>query len=93
MVVNANDILHTGVAHDENPPGRGSGRYGWGTGENPRQHQFDLLSEVERLRKTGYSDDEIAKALIGPKAKPSELRQLIISSTSISLSKLNQLRE
>lgn len=22
-------LEHTGVAHDENPPGRGSGRYPW----------------------------------------------------------------
>ena len=61
-----NDILHTGVAHDENPPGRGSGRYAWGSGENPGQHQFTLYSEVERLRKNGFTDDEIAKALIFP---------------------------
>ena len=92
MDVKNNDILHTGVAHDENPPGRGSGRYGWGTGENPEQHQFNLLSEVERLRKTGYSDDEIAKALIGPKSKPSELKQLIFAQTSVDLKKVEQLR-
>ena len=42
------DLIHTGVAHDSNPPGRGSGRYAWGTGENPGQHQFDFLSEVRQ---------------------------------------------
>lgn len=61
------DLMHSGVAHDENPPGRGSGRYGWGTGENPGQHQFDLLSEHKRLKKNGLSDSEIAKMLLGAK--------------------------
>ena len=61
------DLIHTGVAHDENPPGRGSGRYGWGTGDNPHQHQFDFLSEVSTLRKRGITDAEIAKMLLGQK--------------------------
>jgi hypothetical protein len=26
------DIMHFGKGHDDNPPGRGSGRYAWGTG-------------------------------------------------------------
>ena len=61
------DIYHSGVAHDENPPGRGSGRYAWGSGENPNQHQFTFLSEVDRLKKKGFSEAEIAKALLGQK--------------------------
>lgn len=60
-------LIHEGVAHDENPPGRGSGRYGWGTGENPGQHQFDFLSEVNKLKKKGIPDAEIAKMLLGQK--------------------------
>jgi hypothetical protein len=28
----SNDIVHFGKGHDDNPPGRGSGRYAWGTG-------------------------------------------------------------
>ena len=32
------DILqHDGVAHDANPPGRGSGRWPWGSGDKPFQ--------------------------------------------------------
>lgn len=61
------DILHTGVAHDDNPPTRGSGRYEWGSGDNPGQHQFTFLSEVKRLRKEGRTDAEIAKMLLGAK--------------------------
>lgn len=63
--MDTNDILHSGVAHDENPPGRGSGRYGWGSGENPYQHQFNFLSEVKKLKDQGLSEAEIAEALLG----------------------------
>ena len=62
---NQNDIIHSGVAHDENPPGRGSGRFGWGTGENPYQHMFNFLQESNSMKKAGMSDADIAKALIG----------------------------
>ncbi len=52
---------------------RRSGRYPWGSGENPYQHSRDFLTRVEELRKSGftytdengklYSDDTaIAKA-------------------------------
>ena len=63
----SNELYHTGVAHDMNPPGRGSGRFPYGSGENPGQHQFTFRSEVTRLKKQGFSDAEIAKALMGQK--------------------------
>lgn len=31
------DILHLGVAHDANPPGRGSGRYAYGSMNNTQR--------------------------------------------------------
>ena len=36
-------ISHHGVAHDENPPGRGSGRFAFGSGKDPTQHMEDTL--------------------------------------------------
>jgi hypothetical protein len=30
------DIMHFGKGHDDNPPGRGSGRYPWGSGKDPK---------------------------------------------------------
>lgn len=57
--------MHEGVAHDANPPGRGSGRFGWGTGDNPYQHMFNFLQEANNMKKAGLSDADIAKALIG----------------------------
>ena len=32
-----NDLLHVGKGHDDNPPGRGSGRYPYGSGDRPFQ--------------------------------------------------------
>lgn len=53
----ANDILmHYGVK-------RRSGRYPWGSGENPYQHSGDFLSRVEELEKQGLSQKEIAEAV------------------------------
>lgn len=47
-------LLHSGVL-------RRSGRYPWGSGENPHQHSGDFISRVEELKKSGKSDTEIAK--------------------------------
>ena len=53
----AEDILmHYGMP-------RRSGRYPWGSGENPYQHSGDFLSRVEELKKEGLSQTEIAKAI------------------------------
>lgn len=70
-------IAHEGVGHLDDPPGRGSGRYGWGTGKNPGQHQYDLMSEVKRFRAKGMTDVEIAKVLIGEDATSTDLRNEI----------------
>ena len=67
-------LAHEGVAHDHNPPGRGSGRFEFGSGENPGQHQYSFTSEVKRFKKRGMSDGEIAKALLGSNATTADLR-------------------
>ena len=74
LKIKDSDLIHTGVAWDDNPPGRGSGRYPHGSGENPNQHEFGFLSEVKKLRKDGLTDAEIAKALLGDKATTTKLR-------------------
>lgn len=76
-------LYHTGVGHDDDPPGRGSGRYGWGTGENPGQHQFDFLSEVNTLKKRGLKDAEIAKMLLGPKGYKKDGTPIWSNSTDL----------
>lgn len=52
----SDDIVHYGTP-------RHSGRYPWGSGEDPNQHTKDFLSEVEGLRKKGLSDVDIAKGM------------------------------
>ena len=53
-------ISHSGVAHDENPPGRGSGRYGWGSGDKPNQREPFSSPMIEAMRKDGASNEDIA---------------------------------
>lgn len=77
MAMNTNYLAHEGVGHLDDPPGRGSGRYGWGTGANPGQHQFTFISEVKRFRAKGMKDEDIAKVLLGPDATPTNLRNEI----------------
>lgn len=50
------ELMHYGVK-------RRSGRYPWGSGDNPYQHSGDFLSRVESLQKEGLSEKEIANAL------------------------------
>lgn len=80
------EIFHSGVAHNENPPGRGSGRYSWGSGDNPYQHQLTLKAQVERMRKSGKSDSEIATELFGvPNPKTGEIMKVPISRLKAEL--------
>lgn len=56
-------LMHFGVAHDANPPGRGSGRYGYGTGERIYQRENTEYARIQKLKKAGLSEAEIAKEL------------------------------
>ena len=42
---------------------RRSGRYPWGSGDNPYQRSGDFLSRVEELKKQGLSETDIAKSM------------------------------
>lgn len=53
---NEEAIAHYGVK-------RRSGRYPWGSGENPYQRSADFLARVESLAKDGKSEKDIAKEL------------------------------
>lgn len=53
----AEDILmHYGMP-------RRSGRYPWGSGENPYQHSGDFLARVQELKKSGMAEKEIASSM------------------------------
>lgn len=49
---------------------RRSGRYPWGSGDEPYQHSRDFLGRVEEMRKSGftYTDSETGKRYIGDNA-------------------------
>lgn len=51
-----NSLMHYGVK-------KRSGRYPWGSGDNPYQHSGDFLSRVDELKKQGLSEKEIATAI------------------------------
>jgi hypothetical protein len=44
------DIIHYGKGHDDNPPGRGSGRYAWGSSNNAR-----MTRKAKKNIKNSYS--------------------------------------
>lgn len=52
---------------------RRSGRYPWGSGEDPYQRTGDFLSRIEEMEKAGKSQKEIAKELgiLGENGEPS----------------------
>lgn len=60
-------LMHYGVK-------RRSGRYPWGSGENPYQHGRDFLARVEELEGQGKSQKEIAEEL---KMSTTDLRMQI----------------
>ena len=53
-------LQHSGTPHEGSVPH--SGRYPWGSGENPGQHRFDLLFEVEKMKKSGKFKNETIKS-------------------------------
>lgn len=54
--MNDDELAHYGIL-------RKSGRYPWGSGENPYQRNKDFLAYVDDLRKKGLSEREIAEGL------------------------------
>ena len=58
-----NYLVHYGVGADDDPPGRGSGRYEKGSGENPNQHQTGYAARRKELKKQGFTEKQIAEAL------------------------------
>lgn len=58
------ELTHYGVGFDDDPPGRGSGRYPHGSGDNPLQHEESLRARVSQLQKQGMTGwGDIARAL------------------------------
>lgn len=54
-------LMHEGVSIKDGAPGRGSGRYPLGSGENPYQHEGGLRGACKTLAKAGFTEKEIAE--------------------------------
>ena len=63
-------LMHYGVSKLDGAPGRGSGRYPLGSGDDPYQHSGDFLSRVDELRKAGvtFYDEKTGKTYTGDTA-------------------------
>lgn len=75
-------ITHSGVGHDDSPPGRGSGRYPYGSGERPFQDKEAAKAErrekrKENLKKAGEFVRKAAWTGIGVSLK-------VLASTAIT---------
>lgn len=66
-------IMHYGTL-------RKSGRYPWGSGDNGYQKHKSFLGDIQNYRKQGFSEIEIAKAMLGENGTTAELRKLITNS-------------
>ena len=56
MIIEENDLVHYGIK-------RRSGRYPWGSGDNAKQSGGDFLSYLDEMRKTGWTEVQIADSL------------------------------
>ena len=63
-----------------------SGRYPWGSGENPYQRldKGTFISTASRLKKEGWSDKEIAEYFFGEGASPSEYNRRLANAKADS---------
>lgn len=52
----SDELMHYGMP-------RRSGRYPWGSGEDPYQHGGDIIGRYDELKKSGMSEKEIADAM------------------------------
>lgn len=55
-ILTKSDIIHYGIK-------RKSGRYPWGSGENPFQHDGSFMSRYNELKASGKNDSEIAEEM------------------------------
>lgn len=83
-IINGEELLHYGVGHLD---GGHSGRYPWGSGENPEQRSNSFLKYVDTQRKKGMSLADIAK---GMKITQTELKQRISISKMYSRKALRE---
>lgn len=62
-IIFTDELSHIGVGHDDNPPGRGSGRFPYGSGDHPNQRESFSNPFIDKMRADGADDKEIVKSL------------------------------
>ena len=79
MIVYEDELMHEGVK-------RRSGRYPWGSGEDPYQHE-DFYKRYLDLKNSGFTEKEIADSmgfvLVGPLPLTSNLLSVSIVPTNL----------
>lgn len=71
-----------------------SGRYPWGSGDDPYQHSGDFISRINDLRKSGLSDKEIADHFdMSTTDFRKEYRLAINERKNIEIQKMQSLRD
>ena len=61
FVVDESELEHSGTPHAGSVPH--SGRYKWGSGENPGQHDNSFRTQYRNFKKQGFTEAEIVKAM------------------------------
>lgn len=56
------DVIHAGRGHDDNPPGRGSGRYAWGSGKKGQKKKIKMDPLLDRSIKKGKDKSPVSAA-------------------------------
>lgn len=78
------------LAHYGTP--RHSGRYPWGSGENPYQHHKDFLAKYNELKKSGMKEIDIANAL-GYNSTNELRNQKTLATNSVKKTEIEQIRK
>ena len=79
----SDELIHYGTP-------RHSGRYPWGSGDNPYQHELNFRNHYKDLKKEGFTDVEIAK---GMGMSTTELRaKLSIAKDRIKMEEMREAR-
>ncbi len=85
QVSEENYLAHYGIL-------RRSGRYPWGSGNNPNQRSRTFLDIVDEHRKAGLSNPEIAKLYSTPDHPFTTTDLVALKSRSVNLQKQEQIR-
>jgi hypothetical protein len=86
VIAPTRDLVHFGKGHDDNPPGRGSGRYAWGTGNGDGAREEKKQKIKENVKKTASSIGRMAvrSALLGATVAAKVVFNTAITSLTIA---------